>query len=623
MVIFFLLLIIIPVLLISGCADNISGVASDKIPPTIAVYTPKSGDSIIYGKIAVNYGANDDQGLKYIDIYIYSNGTILRGARYNYTNGTLPSIYLDIDSAWVGSKISYLCIAADLNGNLAYCDTMKNLSIYNSLAPPSAPLNLSAYLIPNSRTINISWNDTAKFAKGYELQKRVGFNGTWIENYELLSTGTFNTNDPSADTSLANYYRIRAYNDFGKSSFSNVSSNQGSGSNGSLQPPTDLSATAFSTNKVGLRWIYNTSSVTVTKFYVERKLDYESDFSVIGMLLANTTSYQDSVGLSAGKAYVYRIKVFSRSDSAWSKEVNVVTLSSNLIIAPTDLVVIPNTTTINISWKDASIYSTGYELWKKVGINGTWSLLKNLAPKTFNTNDVNVDTTLNNYYKIRSSNAFGYSDFSAEAAYIGSGYSGNVKPPTNLTVNRLSAQKISLSWTDNTSNETKFVVERTTQYFINFVVVKVLPLNTISFIDSIGISANTPYYYRVKVFTETDSAASAEVGVTAITKPTALAITKVSAASLKLTWSEQGNFATATDVERKSLTNTSYVVVGSIAAFTGTMTDSQLTPGETYTYRLRAKDLVSYSDYSDEFTIKLTVPAKVVIDEQIPSNKNK
>jgi len=64
-----------------------------------------------------------------------------------------------------------------------------------------------------------------------------------------------------------------------------------------------------------------------------------------------------------------------------------------------------------------------------------------------------------------------------------------------------SNQRINLSWTDNSSNETNFVIERSTAASFNvaFQTIKVGP-NTRSYVDQ-NVQRRTTYYYRVKAIT--------------------------------------------------------------------------------------------------------------------------
>lgn len=708
--IYSLILSLLAIVLI-GCADTTTNPAG-KIPPSISVQSPKTEDSVLYGKVEVSYDATDDQGMKYIDLYVYNQAdkSLLRGLRYTYIDGKKPSVIMNLDSAWSGKLIYYFCIAGDVSGNISYSDTMKSIYIGNTLSPPNPPYKLYVFRIPNSRIVNITWKDTARFVNGYELWRKEGFSGTWAKVSDL-HTIDFNTNDSNIDTTKAYYYKMRSYNAFGFSTYSNESNTAGSGYSGSLQPPFPFTATAIGAQKVYLSWKDNTSGET--KFVIQRREDYSNNFSEVRVLPPNSTSYTDSdANIVVGRQYYYRVMVYTENDSAWSSEAGIRTLKSpgSLAIAKTTttytkltwqdqtdyatgtiverkslsnttfqpiatlpvyedtytdtisisgetytyrvratdgvnysdyssevkrsfplpdaplqlmVTVIPNSKVINILWIDTLTTIKGYELWRKIGVNGTWTIFKSLAANVYNTDDFNVDTAQVYYYKLRSYNDYGYSAFSNEANN-NKGPASTLQPPTGLSVSGVSSSKIMLTWIENYTNETKFVVERHDENSNEFVPQQVFAPGVTTFVDSINIIPGKYYYYRVKAYTETDSATSSSVNMRTLIKPTSLSVIRSTSTAIRLTWTENCSWATVTKIERKTLSNPFFVSVASVPVNTGTYLDQALTTGETYTYRIWAYDNTSNSDMSDYVTLTLTSAGKLLIngiDSQFTGNK--
>jgi len=68
--------------------------------------------------------------------------------------------------------------------------------------------------------------------------------------------------------------------------------------------------------------------------------------------------------------------------------------------------------------------------------------------------------------------------------------------PSNLTATAVSTSQINLAWTDNSSNESNFVVERK-KGTGSYSVIATLPANTTSY-QNTGLTKNTTYTYRVK-----------------------------------------------------------------------------------------------------------------------------
>lgn len=72
--------------------------------------------------------------------------------------------------------------------------------------------------------------------------------------------------------------------------------------------------------------------------------------------------------------------------------------------------------------------------------------------------------------------------------------------PTNLTFSNVSGTAMTLNWTDNSSNETGFVIYRSTDN-INFSFVNQTAANAVSSVQT-GLSSGTLYYWRVYALTE-------------------------------------------------------------------------------------------------------------------------
>jgi poly(hydroxyalkanoate) depolymerase family esterase len=92
--------------------------------------------------------------------------------------------------------------------------------------------------------------------------------------------------------------------------------------------------------------------------------------------------------------------------------------------------------------------------------------------------------------------------------------SSGLAAPSNLTASATSSTTVSLSWTDNTTTEEGFRLERATSGSNNFTQIASLAANTTSFTNS-GLSAETSYTYRIRAFSgSTNSAYSNQASVT-------------------------------------------------------------------------------------------------------------
>ena len=70
--------------------------------------------------------------------------------------------------------------------------------------------------------------------------------------------------------------------------------------------------------------------------------------------------------------------------------------------------------------------------------------------------------------------------------------------PSSLTASAASSTSVTLRWTDNSSNESGFKVERSSDG-VTFAEIATLGAGTTSYSDS-GLTARTSYYYRVRAY---------------------------------------------------------------------------------------------------------------------------
>lgn len=261
---------------------------------------------------------------------------------------------------------------------------------------------------------------------------------------------------------------------------------------------------------------------------------------------------------------------------------------------------------INISWKDSSKNVEKYEIWKKINLSGEFNLLTSVPGNTNNINDYNLDTNQVYFYKVRGVKSSGVSQFSNEVNTAGLITSGNLYPPSNLTAFVTSSQKVQLNWKDNSDNENYFVVQRIADN-IKFSDIAALSQNTTSYLDASALTLGANYYYRIKSYSNTDSAFSnvvmVRISANVLLPPANLTATYDKSINvIELRWNKSDNYALYFDVERK-LNNNSYQLIKRVDASSTLYLDFNITTQQTYTYRVRGYDLNQYSDYSNEVTV--------------------
>jgi len=164
---------------------------------------------------------------------------------------------------------------------------------------PAAPGRLTA-TVTSSSVIALAWRDNANNEIGQRIERSVGSHN----NYAFLTNVGANIT-AFTDTGLVDgtkyYYRLRAFNTGGSSTYSNQRF-----ATTLLNNPTALTATVVSSSQVNLNWTDN--SMSETAYLIERKATSSGNYSQIGSVGMNVQSYTDTYNFASGTTYYYRVR---------------------------------------------------------------------------------------------------------------------------------------------------------------------------------------------------------------------------------------------------------------------------------------------------------------------------
>lgn len=160
---------------------------------------------------------------------------------------------------------------------------------------------------------------------------------------------------------------------------------------------------------------------------------------------------------------------------------------------------------VDVLWNDNSDDETGFEIeYSTDRTFGTGVTMVTANYNEFSKAITGLSTATIYYFRVRSTNSVNDSANSGTA--IAATKMNNA--PTGLTATRASSSQINLSWTDNSSNELGYIVERSTDD-ITFTEIQTTAANATSFNDT-GLSAGL-YYYRVRAFSAVNKSAYSNV----------------------------------------------------------------------------------------------------------------
>lgn len=287
---------------------------------------------------------------------------------------------------------------------------------------PNTPSELTATTSSTSK-INLTWTDNGNNEAGFIIERKVEG-----ETYGIIASVEANEasyTDESLSPNTTYYYRVKAFNPFGESDYSNEASAKTLFFEVVIPGPLlitpvvpeELTATTISASEINLTW--TDKSNNETGFIIERKTEGDA-YALIASLDANESTYTDS-GLMAFTKYYYRIKAFNGfGDSSYTDEVNATTfMILNLSpAAPEDLTAeCISASQINLTWTDNATNETGFNIERKTE-DGTYSVIANINQDITNYSDTSLDEDTEYFYRINAFNTFGISDYSNEVNCI-------------------------------------------------------------------------------------------------------------------------------------------------------------------------------------------------------------
>lgn len=356
--------------------------------------------------------------------------------------------------------------------------------------PPAAPTGLSG-TTRESASLGLTWYDNATDETAYEVERGSGFGGDFAV-LATLPAGATTFTDTGLTASTTYSYRVRAVRNGTYSAYSNIA-----------YLMTDLDRnTPWTDRDVGAVGAAGSSSdsdgtVTVTgggtamletnadSFHYREKVIYNDDFTmtvrVAGFPAANSTA---------------RAGIMVRDDGAWESNP-----SSGLFVDATGTVAMARrdyggTTVTNFTGPTLS-----FPVWLRLtrsrngnGMSGYWSrdgqvwtLIQNLrdGPSIYHIG-----------LGVSAHSTSGTATATFDHLEIGPPPGATLLPPSNLTAAASSATRVDLQWSDNTTTELGFGVERSTDG-VNFTAASATSPRAANFVDS-GLVPSTTYWYRVR-----------------------------------------------------------------------------------------------------------------------------
>ncbi len=181
--------------------------------------------------------------------------------------------------------------------------------------------------------------------------------------------------------------------------------------------PSDLTGQTVSSSEIDLTWKDNTPDET--GFYIYRKTT--DNYSKVGVVLANTTSYNDK-GLDPQTTYTYKVTAYNDGgESESSNEITIATTTEEMPpSAPSDLAASAVAyNQIDLTWQDNSDNEGGFRVECKIYEESDYYELADLAANTTYFAHSGLEPLENYTYYVQAYNEFGAADSNiAEATTV-------------------------------------------------------------------------------------------------------------------------------------------------------------------------------------------------------------
>jgi predicted esterase len=194
--------------------------------------------------------------------------------------------------------------------------------------------------------------------------------------------------------------------------------------------------------------------------------------------------------------------------------------------------------------------------------------------------------------------------------------------PLNLAAQTLAYNKIKLTWTDDSNNETGFEVYRSTDSSGTFQIVATVGANTTTFTDS-SLAASTTYYYKLNAINSfgsssgiTSAFATTSALPAAPAAPTTGKAVAKSSSVIAVTWKDNATNETGYKIYRSVNDSLHFKFLSSLPVNAKSYNDSSLLPHLTYYYRVSVIGAGSTSNSTAAFSAKTKNNVPVITDLQ-------
>lgn len=358
-----------------------------------------------------------------------------------------------------------------------------------TFTPPLAPTNLIA-TNKNPGQIHLSWLDNSSNETNFVVARSLIGGGPYTDIASLPANST-NYVDTGLNNGTTYYYVVRAQGATGVSPNSNQASATTMPSPPS--PPGGLTATAVSSTQINLAWTDN--SPNEEAFIVARSLVNGGPYTDIATLPTGTVSYSNT-NLTPNTTYYYVVRAVNGGGASPNSNQASATTFQTPPAAPSGLTALAlSSSSIKLTWVDNSSNENNFIVGRSTTSGGPYTDIATLGINVTTYTNTGLAQNTTYYYVVRASNGAGSSANSAQAS--ATTFPTIPAAPSGLTATALTNTVIKLTWVDNSSNETNFIVARSTTSGGPYTDIATVGANITTYTNT-GLNPSTTYYFVVR-----------------------------------------------------------------------------------------------------------------------------